>query len=84
MSDSLTIVLGPWPKPKHLHWSRSQVLRAPHSPAKKEQVSGGKGDLRSSWEARAIRENFSEELALKGVTISSFHAKGLGPWQGET
>lgn len=33
----------------------------------------------SSWAARAIREDFSDALVLKGVKISSFQAKDLGP-----
>lgn len=56
----------------------SQVFRAPHQSWKEEQVSEGKEDLRSSWEARAIKENVSDELTLKDVR--TFLYSGRGHW----
>lgn len=47
------------------------MLRVPPQSCKEDQVSEGKEDLRPSWEAETIRENFSDELALKDVRTSS-------------
>ena len=53
----------------------SQVFRAPHQSWKEEQVLEGKEDLRPSWEAGAIKEDFSDELALKDVRTSSYSGR---------
>ena len=52
------------------------MLRAPHQSHKEEEFSEEKEDLWSSWEAGAIREDFSDELALKDVRTSSCSGRG--------
>lgn len=54
------------------------MLRVPHQSYKEEQVSEGKKDLRSSWEAGSIREDSSKEVALEDVRTSS--CSGREPW----
>ena len=55
----------------------SQVFRVPEQSWKEEQVSERK-DLRCRWETGAIKKDFSDELTLKDVEISSY--LGRRPW----